>query len=129
MQHIEKLAMPAGRVLIALMFVMSGFGKITSYADTQGYMEFVGVPGMLLPLVIALEIIGGLAIVVGWQTRIAALALAGFCLVSAVLFHADFSDQTQMIMFLKNVSIAGGFLLLVGQGAGAYSLDNRQKSA
>jgi len=129
MQQIEKLAMPAGRVLMAIMFVMAGFGKITDYAGTQGYMEMMGVPGALLPLVIITEIGGGLAIVLGWQTQLVALALAGFSLISAVIFHADFGDQTQMIMFLKNVSIAGGFLFLAAHGAGAYSLDNRNKGA
>ena len=129
MQQIEKLAMPAGRVLIALMFVMSGFGKIADYAGTQGYMEMMGVPGVLLPLVILTEIGGGLAIILGWQTRLAALALAGFSLISALLFHADFGDQTQMVMFLKNLSIAGGFLFLLAHGAGAYALDNRKKGA
>lgn len=129
MQQIEKLAMPAGRVLIALMFVMSGFGKIADYTGTQGYMDMMGVPGALLPLVIITEICGGLAIMLGWQTRLAALALAGFSLISAMVFHADFGDQTQMIMILKNVSIAGGFLFLVAQGAGAYALDNRKKEA
>jgi putative oxidoreductase len=129
MQQIEKLAMPAGRVLIALMFVMSGFGKIADYAGTQGYMEMMGVPGALLPLAIITEIGGGLAIILGWQTRLAALALAGFSLISALIFHADFGDQTQMIMFLKNVSIAGGFLFLVAHGAGTYALDNRKKGA
>ena len=129
MQQIEKLAMPAGRVLIAMIFVMAGFGKITDYAGTQGYMEMMGVPALLLPLVIITEIGGGLAIILGWQTRLVAIALAGFSLISAVIFHADFGDQTQMIMFLKNVSIAGGFLFLVANGAGAYSLDNRNKGA
>ncbi|NOR62539.1 MAG: DoxX family membrane protein [Rhodobacteraceae bacterium] len=129
MQQIEKLAMPVGRVLIAMMFVMAGFGKIVDYAGTQGYMEMMGVPGALLPLVIITEIGGGLAIILGWQTRLAALALAGFSLISAVIFHADFADQMQMTMFLKNVSIAGGFLFLVAHGAGAYALDNRQKGA
>jgi len=114
---------------MALMVVMSGFGKITDDAGTQGYMEMMGVPGALLPLVILTEVGGGLAVILGWQTRLAALALAGFTLISAIIFHADFADQTQMIMFLKNVSIAGGFLFLVAKGAGAYSLDNRQKRA
>ena len=125
MGSLQTLAAPAGRVLIAAMFVMSGMGKIFAYQGTQGYMESVGVPGSLLPLVIIVELLGGLAIIVGWQTRLVALALAGFCLISAVLFHNNFGDQTQMIMFLKNVSIAGGFLFLVANGAGAYSLDNR----
>ena len=129
MQQIEKLAMPAGRVLITIIFLMSGFGKIADYAGTQGYMEMMGVPGALLPLVIIAEIGGGLAVILGWQTRLAALALAGFTIISAVIFHADFGDQTQMIMFLKNVSITGGFLFLVANGAGAYALDNRNKGA
>ncbi len=125
MTSIQTLAMPAGRVLIAIMFVMSGVGKIFAYQGTQGYMESVGVPGMLLPLVIIVELIGGLAIIAGWQTRLVAFALAGFCLVSAIIFHNNFADQAQMIQFMKNVSIAGGFLFLVANGPGAYALDNR----
>jgi putative oxidoreductase len=88
-------------------------------------MDAMGVPGGLLPLVIALEILGGLAVMLGWQTRIAAFLLAGFTLLSALLFHANFGDQMQMIMFMKNISIAGGFLMIVALGAGAFSLDNR----
>ena len=114
-----------GRILLALMFVLSGFTKISAYADTQQYMEAVGVPGALLPLVILLELVGGLMIAAGFFTRVTALALAGFTLVSAVLFHANFGDQMQMILFLKNVSIAGGFLMLTAFGPGALSIDSR----
>ena len=127
MNAFQKLSTPIGRVLLALMFVTSGVGKIFSYSGTQGYMDAMGVPGMLLPAVIVLEALGGLAIMLGWQTRITAFLLAGFCIVSAILFHADFSDKMQMIMFMKNISIAGGFMLLVAHGAGAYSFDNRGK--
>jgi putative oxidoreductase len=81
---------------------------------------------MLLPLVIILEILGGLAIIVGWQARIAAFLLAGFCLLSAVLFHGNIGDQGEQIQFLKNLGLAGGFLLIVAHGAGAWSLDNRR---
>jgi len=88
-------------------------------------MDAMGVPSMLLPLVIALEVLGGLAIIFGWKTKVVALVLAGFSIASALLFHADFSDQMQMGMFMKNVAIAGGFLMLVAQGPGAYALDNR----
>ncbi len=126
MEKLEELAMPAGRVLIAFMFVLSGISKITGYAGTQAYMNSVGVSGSLLPLVIALEVLGGLAIIVGWQTRLAALALAGFCIISAVLFHFDPSNQGQMINFMKNFAIAGGFLFLVARGPGIYALDNRR---
>ena len=117
-----------GRVLLALMFVASGYGKIGGYAGTQGYMESMGVPGMLLPLVIVLELGGGLAIIAGWQIRIIAILLAGFCLAAAFTFHLDFADQMQSIMFMKNLSVAGGFLLLAAYGPGAFALDNRSAS-
>ena len=125
MKQIQSIAAPAGRILIALMFVTSGFSKISGYAATQGYMEAMGVPGALLPLVIAVELLGGLAVMLGWHTRVAAFLLAGFSLLSALLFHANFGDQMQMIMFMKNISIAGGFLMIVSLGGGAYALDNR----
>jgi putative oxidoreductase len=114
-----------GRILLALMFVISGFTKIGAFAGTQQYMEAFGVPGTLLPLVIILELVGGLMIAAGFFTRITALALAGFTLLSAVLFHANFGDQMQMILFLKNISIVGGFLLLTAFGPGALSIDAR----
>jgi len=115
-----------GRILIAAIFILSGFSKITGYAGTQGYMEAMGVPGALLPLVIVAELGGGLLVVLGLWTRLAAFALAGFSLLSALLFHANFGDQVQMIMFMKNLAIAGGFLFLVAHGAGALSIDARR---
>ena len=128
MNALQAIAAPLGRIMISLMFVTSGLGKISGYAGTQGYMEAMGVPGVLLPLVIALEVLGGLAVMLGWHTRIAAFLLAGFSLLSALLFHANFGDQMQMIMFMKNVAIAGGFLMIVSLGGGAFSLDNRLKN-
>ncbi|MBT8071385.1 MAG: DoxX family protein [Xanthomonadales bacterium] len=128
MNQVHAIAAPLGRILLALIFITSGFSKISGYAATQGYMEAMGVPGALLPVVIAVELLGGLAVMLGWQTRVAAFLLAGFSLLSAVLFHADFGDQMQMIMFMKNVSIAGGFLMLVSLGGGAFALDNRSAS-
>jgi len=118
----------AGRVLLAITFVVAGYGKIGGYAGTQGYMESMGVPGMLLPSVIILELGGGLAIIAGWQTRIIAILLAGFTLLAAFMFHLDFADRLESILFMKNVSIAGGFLLLAAYGPGALALDNRNKS-
>lgn len=125
MQTFQSFAAPVGRILISLIFVVSGFGKISSFTATQGYMDSVGVPGVLLPLVIALEILGGLAVMLGWHTRLAAFLLAGFSLLSGLLFHANFGDQMQMIMFMKNLALAGGFLMIVSLGAGPWSIDNR----
>lgn len=113
----DKLALIASRVLLAQLFIISGFGKITGYAGTQGYMQAMGVPGALLPLVILVELGGGLLLVAGLFTRWVALALAGFTLVSALIFHTHFADQMQMIMFMKNLSITGGLLLLAFPGA------------
>ena len=112
-----------GRILIALIFVLSGLNKIGAIEDTQGYMEAMGVPGTLIYPTILFEVGAGLAIVVGYQTRIVALALAGFCLVTAFIFHNDLADQTQFVMFMKNVAMAGGFLFLARDGAGEPSLD------
>ncbi|MGB5291559.1 MAG: DoxX family protein, partial [Lysobacterales bacterium] len=116
MNQLQTVMAPVARILLSLIFVTSGISKISGYAATQGYMEAMGVPGMLLPLVIAVELLGGLAVILGWHTRIAAFLLAGFSLLSALLFHADFGDQMHMIMFMKNISIAGGFLMSVSLG-------------
>lgn len=122
----DKYSPLVGRILLALIFVLAGFGKLgAGYAGTQGYMESMGVPGMLLPLVIILEIGGGIALIIGWQTRIVSWLLAGFTLLAALIFHNNFGDQTQMIMFLKNLAIVGGLLVLAVHGPGAYSLDKR----
>ena len=117
-----------GRVLMSAIFLMAGISKLGSYAATQGYMESMGVPGILLPLVILLELGGGVTVLLGWQTRISAFLLAGFCIVSALIFHASFGDQMQSILFMKNLAMAGGFLFLVAGGAGAWSLDARRQA-
>lgn len=129
MNTLDKLSELTGRSFLAAIFLISGLGKISDYAGTQGYMVSAGVPGQLLPLVIALEVAGALAIIAGWQTRLAALALAGFSLLAALLFHANFQEQIQTILFLKNIAIAGGFLLLYVHGAGPWSLDSRRVNA
>jgi len=115
-----------GRVLLASLFLLAGLSKLGAYSATAAYMASAGIPGALLPAVIATELLGALAIILGWKTRIVATLLAGFSLLTALTFHTNFGDQTQMIMFLKNVSIAGGFLLLIANGAGRYSIDGRQ---
>ena len=122
----NKYSSVVARILLAHIFVLAGMSKITGYAGTQGYMEMMGVPGMLLPLVIILELGGGLALIAGWQTKWTAYALAGFSVISAVIFHSNLGDQMQMILFMKNFAMAGGLLLLAEHGAGAYSLDNRK---
>jgi putative oxidoreductase len=124
-QRFASTAEVAGRFLLALLFLLSGLGKLGAYGSTAAYMSATGVPGALLPVVIATEVLGALGIILGWKTRVVAFLLAGFSLLTAVTFHKNLADQTQMIMFFKNLSIAGGFLLLVANGAGPLSLDRR----
>jgi putative oxidoreductase len=125
MSTVQKFSELAGRIFLAAIFLISGLGKIGAYSGTAAYMASVGVPGALLPAVIATEVLGAIAIIVGWKTRISAFLLAGFTLFAGLVFHSNFGDQIQMIMFLKNVAIAGGFLLLAANGAGSLSLDRR----
>lgn len=121
----QPLVSLLGRAGLSLIFIISGWGKIAGYAATQGYMESMGVPGVLLPLVIALELGGGLAILAGVATRWIALALASFSVVAALVFHADLADPMQAISFWKNFAIAGGFLMLAANGPGPLSLESR----
>jgi putative oxidoreductase len=125
MQKTYNVAELAGRFLLVALFLISGVGKIAGYAQTQAYMQAQGVPGALLPLVILTEVGGSILVAAGLWTRIAAFALGGFSVLAALLFHGGSGDQVQQIMFLKDVSIAGGFLLLVAHGAGAWSVDAR----
>ena len=116
-----------GRVLLSLIFIQAGISKIFGYADTQAMMETHRIPGMLLPLVILVEAGGGLCVLLGLFTRWAALALAGFCVIAGIIFHWQPGDMMQMINFMKNITIAGGFLVLAGSGPGALALDNRRR--
>lgn len=125
MSNEQKISDLIGRIFISLIFLTAGINKITGYAGTQGYMESAGVPGIVLPLVLILEIGGAIAVIVGWKTRWAALALAIFCIISAFLFHFNFGDQMQSIMFMKNIAIAGGFAVIFAHGAGELSLDHK----
>jgi putative oxidoreductase len=123
---IRNISELAGRALLSVLFLLSGVGKISAYAATAAYMSSVGAPSVLLPVVITTEVVGATAIILGWQTRITAFLLAGYSLPTALVFHTNFADQIEMIMFFKNVSIAGGLLLLVANGAGPLSLDRRR---
>jgi putative oxidoreductase len=115
-----------GRVLLSIIFIQAGWSKIFGYAGTAQMMEQkAGIPGELLPLVILTELGGGLLVLFGLFTRWAALALAGFCVLAGWFFHNP-GDPGQMIAFMKNLTIAGGFLVLAGSGPGALALDNRR---
>lgn len=134
--QLKDLAAPAGRAALALIFILSGVQKIGGYAATQGYMEFMGVPGGLLPLVIAVELGAGIALLLGWQARTAAFLLAGFSVLSGLIFHLvpsfgleGMAAQAETISFLKNVAIAGGLLVVTALGAGPWSLDARRQDA
>ncbi len=115
-----------GRIFISIIFLVAGIGKITGYAGTAAYMQAMGLPGFLLPLVIVTEVIGALFIILGYRTRLVAFLLAGFSVLSALVFHLDFADQMQSLMFMKNIAIAGGFLFLVANGPGAVAIDNNK---
>ena len=121
--RLQAPAMAIARVLMALIFILSGLSKLGAADAVRGYMEAMGVPGALLWPTIAFEIGAGVLVALGYRTRVIALLLAGFCLVTAAVFHHQFTDQIQMIMFLKNIAMAGGFLLLAAVGSGSLSLD------
>lgn len=123
--HTTAAAALLGRLLLASLFILEGWSKVTAYAPTVAYMQAFGVPGLLALPVIALEIGGGLLLAVGWQTRIAALALAVFCVLAAVLFHTNLADRGQVMHFEKDLAIAGGLLAFFAFGAGAYAIDRR----
>jgi putative oxidoreductase len=117
-----------GRLLIAVIFLVSGLGKIAAPAATQGYIASAGLPVPMLAYLIAIviEVGGGVLLVLGFQTRLVALIMAVFSVATALGFHHDFADQNQMIHFLKNIAMAGGLLQVVAFGAGALSLDGRR---
>lgn len=128
MEKYSSLAAPIGRVLLSVLFVLSGISKVTNPAGTIGYIASTGAPfpevGYAIALIVELGF--GTALLLGFKARIVGLVLAGFTIVTALMFHTDLGNQIQLIMFLKNISIAGGMLYVVAFGAGPYSLDNRK---
>ena len=115
------------RVLISTLFLINGIFKITNYDGTLDWMEGYGMPGVLLIPAIILEILGPILIIIGYQTKITAAFLSLFCLLTAIIFHNEFSNQMQLTSFLKNIALAGGFLFLVINGSKKFSLDNKRK--
>lgn len=117
-----------GRVLIATIFLLSGFAKVTAPAATIGYIQAAGLPAPTLAYAIALlmELGGGILLVIGYRTRLVAAALALFAFATAFGFHHDFADQNQFIHFFKNVAMAGGLLQVVAYGGGRLSVDARR---
>ena len=124
-----------GRILLAILFIPAGFGKIAGFTGAVGYATAMGLPMAQVGVAIALviELFGGLALLIGYRTRIAALLLALFTLVASFFFHAYWSlpaDQQMMqqLMFFKNIAITGGLLAFAAFGAGAFSVDARRKA-
>ena len=114
-----------GRIFISLIFLLAGIGKIFNYEGTIGYMESFGVSGYLLIPAIVIEILFPLLVIIGYKTKFSAMILSLFAILLAIIFHTDFSNQIQLMSFLKNFAIAGGFLILFVKGAGKYSIDHK----
>ncbi|MBI3435032.1 MAG: DoxX family protein [Proteobacteria bacterium] len=125
---VTAVAELAGRVLLALLFILEGAGKINAYNNAVAYMTAFQVPWQLLPPAIALELGAGVLVIVGWHARVAAAALAVFCALAAVIFHANFAERGQVLHFEKDMALAGAFLILYARGAGALSIDALRSS-
>jgi putative oxidoreductase len=117
-----------GRLLLSVIFVLSGFQKLTEFSGTVAFMGSEGLPFPLLAAIVAIlvECVGAILLIVGYQTRLTGIVLALWCIATALVAHRNFGNPDQMINFLKNVAMAGGFLQLAAFGAGAFSLDARR---
>jgi len=124
-EKMKALGALIGRVLLVLIFVNSGIGKIGNFEGTTQYMAQHGMPyaSFFLAGAIFLELVGSITVILGYFTRFGALLLIIFLIPTTLIFHTNFADQVQMIMFMKNVSMLGGCLILLAQGAGRFSLD------
>ena len=116
-----------GRIFLSAIFLINGVGKIFNYEGTIQYMENIDVPGYLIIPAITVEILSPILLIIGYYTKFSALVLSLFTLVLAVIFHTDFSNQMQLMSFLKNIAIAGGFLIIFVYGPGKYSIDHKLK--
>ncbi len=117
-----------GRILISVLFLLNGIFKISNYDGTIGWMESFGMPGIFLVPAIILEIAGPVLVIIGYKTKLTAGLLSLFCVATAIIFHNDFTNQMQFTSFLKNIALAGGFLILFVNGAKSLSLDNKIKN-
>lgn len=124
---VQDTALLIARILMPILFIVAGWGKMHAYAGTAAYMASAGVPSFFLPLTILLEFGGGLAIVFGFFTRTTAIITAVFTILTALLFHVDFSVPVNQMMFMKNLTIAGGYLVLFASGPGGFSIDRLLK--
>lgn len=125
---LSDTAAVVGRLLLAALFLLSGFSKLTNPAGTIGYITSIGLPlpEVAYAIAVFVEVVLAAALVVGYQTRLVAAAIAGFTLVTAFAFHFNLADQNQFINFFKNISITGGLLQVVALGGGKFSLDSRR---
>lgn len=123
--HIVELI---GRILLSALFLIEGIGKISMQEDVMMYMENYGIPGILFIPAVILEILFPLLLIVGYKTKLAAFAMALFTFTVAIIFHTDFSDGIQLIFFLKDLAIAGGFMIIIAYGSNKFSLDHLLKS-
>jgi putative oxidoreductase len=120
---LENLAVLAGRLLLALIFVHEGIFLVLNFDTAAIGMARLGVPPYLLVATIVLQLVAGLAVAFGWYARAGALALALFCVATAMLFHNNFANRNELLQFEKDLAIAGGMLILMLRGAGAWSVD------
>ena len=127
MSNVNSIASIVGRILMSVIFILGGIEKLSGFSGTVGYMGFEHLPVPVLAAIVAIvvELAGGLLVLVGFKTRIAALVLAVWCIATALVAHTHFADQMQAINFLKNMAMAGGYLQLFILGGGAWSLDAR----
>ena len=119
--HIVELI---GRILLSALFLIEGIGKISMQEDVVMYMENYGIPGILFVPAVVLEILFPLLLIVGYRTKWAASIMALFTFTVAIIFHTDFSEGMQLVFFLKDIAIAGGFMIIVAYGPGKISLDH-----
>jgi putative oxidoreductase len=120
---VKEAAALAGRLLLAALFMHEAWSKLTAYPAAVAYAQAFGIPGQLMPLAVAVEVGCGLLILLGYHTRAAALLLAGFCVATAVVFHARLGIRNELLHFEKDLAIAGGLLVLFARGAGGWALD------